>query len=339
MASLCQFPSFHSLFTQKLSFCSHFPLTNSHVNHRHKCRYSTISAVSSKKSPRASRKVKSDADLCNDIREFLSTVGLPENHVPTTKELSQHGRQDLANVVRRRGYKFIGQLLASSSSANVNESNIDTGQSGNLEVLSGSEGQNEQLKILSDDMSSNENIEEEEFNGCIDEDLEANHQIPVAAKSNTLSLQEKAARFIQHGELDTIEESSFGIMDEKHADEAGRIIESEEARESVFASSHQQQKDVMLYSPSGAETLNGNGPSSVQKIDDPGFENSTSRDSYISTEEQTSIGHGKNLDDEKVENQAEIKRLKFLLHQKESELTQLKERIEKEKVSKIMRCF
>lgn len=41
---------------------------------------------------RASRKVKSNDDLCNDIREFLSSVGLPEDHVPTMKELSQHGR-------------------------------------------------------------------------------------------------------------------------------------------------------------------------------------------------------------------------------------------------------
>lgn len=41
---------------------------------------------------RASRKVKSNDDLCNDIREFLSSVGLPEDHVPTMKELSQNGR-------------------------------------------------------------------------------------------------------------------------------------------------------------------------------------------------------------------------------------------------------
>lgn len=38
-------------------------------------------------------------------------VGLPQDHVPSTKELSQHGRQDLANIVRRRGYKFVRELL------------------------------------------------------------------------------------------------------------------------------------------------------------------------------------------------------------------------------------
>lgn len=43
----------------------------------------------------ASRNVKSNVDLCNDIREFLSSVGLPEDHIPTMKELSLHGRCDL----------------------------------------------------------------------------------------------------------------------------------------------------------------------------------------------------------------------------------------------------
>lgn len=40
----------------------------------------------------SSRKVRSNADLCNDLREFISAVGLPQGHVPSLKELSQHGR-------------------------------------------------------------------------------------------------------------------------------------------------------------------------------------------------------------------------------------------------------
>lgn len=36
--------------------------------------------------------MKSDQELCNDIREFVSAVGLPEGHLPSMKELSQHGR-------------------------------------------------------------------------------------------------------------------------------------------------------------------------------------------------------------------------------------------------------
>jgi hypothetical protein len=41
---------------------------------------------------RGSRKVKSSAELCNDIREFVTAFGLPEDHVPSLKELLQHGR-------------------------------------------------------------------------------------------------------------------------------------------------------------------------------------------------------------------------------------------------------
>ena len=40
----------------------------------------------------SSRKLMSDADLCNSIREFVASVGLPEGHVPSIKELAEHGR-------------------------------------------------------------------------------------------------------------------------------------------------------------------------------------------------------------------------------------------------------
>ena len=36
--------------------------------------------------------MKSDQELCNDIREFVSAVGLSEGHLPSMKELSEHGR-------------------------------------------------------------------------------------------------------------------------------------------------------------------------------------------------------------------------------------------------------
>ncbi|KAL6521072.1 hypothetical protein OROGR_017641 [Orobanche gracilis] len=166
------------------------------------------------------------ANLYNDIREFLSATGLPENHVPTLKELSHYGRQDLANVVRRRGYKFIRQLLTTSYTANIVGSNIDT--------------------------------------ECVPERF---CQSYIASESDTLSLQEKVAKFIQHGELDSIKERTISSSD-------GEVF----------------------------------------------------RENYFSTKEQTSIRGGKNLKDE-----AEIRRLKFFLHQNELELTQLKEQIENEK--------
>lgn len=39
--------------------------------------------------------------------------------MPSTKELSLHGRNDLANIVRRRGYKLIRELLANSTTSNI----------------------------------------------------------------------------------------------------------------------------------------------------------------------------------------------------------------------------
>ena len=40
---------------------------------------------------RKSRRLKSDSEICNDIRQFLDSVGLPEDHIPSTKELLLHG--------------------------------------------------------------------------------------------------------------------------------------------------------------------------------------------------------------------------------------------------------
>lgn len=38
------------------------------------------------------KRTKSDKEVCNELREFMSVIGLPENRVPTLKELSEHGR-------------------------------------------------------------------------------------------------------------------------------------------------------------------------------------------------------------------------------------------------------
>ncbi|KAI3896805.1 hypothetical protein MKW98_009658 [Papaver atlanticum] len=67
-----------------------------------------------KRRTRAGKPVKSNSELCNELKEFVSLVGLPEGHVPTWKELTEHGRKDLANLVRRRGYKLITELLTDS---------------------------------------------------------------------------------------------------------------------------------------------------------------------------------------------------------------------------------
>ncbi|GLT56681.1 hypothetical protein SLA2020_297070 [Shorea laevis] len=92
--------------------------------------------------PRRSRKIKSDEELCNEVRAFTSMVGLPEGHVPTLKEFSKHGRKDLANLVRRRGYKLMRELLASSTRADLDAFNgekslVEKSSSNSEEILAG----------------------------------------------------------------------------------------------------------------------------------------------------------------------------------------------------------
>ncbi|XP_031261712.1 protein PTST homolog 3, chloroplastic isoform X2 [Pistacia vera] len=109
------FPPSHKIFLSlhhnhhRLSFNNfqQYPLRK-HFTYR-------LYASSLNKTSRSRRKVKSNEELRNDLREFLSRVGLPNDHVPTMKELSEHGRNDLANIVRRRGYKFVRELLANST--------------------------------------------------------------------------------------------------------------------------------------------------------------------------------------------------------------------------------
>ncbi|XP_010423715.1 PREDICTED: uncharacterized protein LOC104708787 isoform X2 [Camelina sativa] len=77
-------------------------------------KHSFVCFACSIKQPRVRKRVKSNEELRSEIMEFVALAGLPEGHVPTMKELSAHGRVDLANIVRRRGYKFIKELLANS---------------------------------------------------------------------------------------------------------------------------------------------------------------------------------------------------------------------------------
>ncbi|KAJ8754195.1 hypothetical protein K2173_002095 [Erythroxylum novogranatense] len=102
-----------------------------------------ICACSVKKSR---RKVKSNAELCNDIREFLMAVGLPDDHVPTMKELSDEGRTDLANIVRRRGYKFIRNLLSSSVKADTDVPDLEKRSTHGQDLSSASKGQDEKVR-------------------------------------------------------------------------------------------------------------------------------------------------------------------------------------------------
>ncbi|XP_078446302.1 5'-AMP-activated protein kinase-like protein isoform X2 [Wolffia australiana] len=78
-----------------------------------------VCAAKDLRTGRKSRASKSNAELCDELREFVLVSGFPEHHVPSTKELLDHGRKDLAYIVRRRGHKGIAKLLANPPNGDI----------------------------------------------------------------------------------------------------------------------------------------------------------------------------------------------------------------------------
>nr|DAD48838.1 TPA_asm: hypothetical protein HUJ06_018775 [Nelumbo nucifera] len=177
----------------------------------------TISASSSKK-PRVGKKVKSNVDLCNELREFVSAAGLPEGHVPSLKELSHHGREDLAKIVRRRGYKLITDLLSNSTKEETNlEASSAENENGTDSYKNESKGQDENVIGFSEEVSlpNDNSIIENEFSSANGIQIlnSGVGSCMSAGSSTSLSLQEKAAKFIQNGELDIIEGRRFNNLE------------------------------------------------------------------------------------------------------------------------------
>ncbi|GAA0142411.1 hypothetical protein LIER_03317 [Lithospermum erythrorhizon] len=184
MAYFAHISTFHSISSYKFQL---FPPSFM----PHKLRPSTIYACAIKKSH----------------REFLSNVGLPEDHLPSLKELSQHGRQDLANVVRRRGYKVMKELLAASTRTSLSTSDLEKSFS---EIEEGfhdndedkSTGQNEKIPAPADDVSLSRSFMMMENHKSIQMDinLDSNHETYKAPEvSDVESLQQKMATFMPNG--------------------------------------------------------------------------------------------------------------------------------------------
>ncbi|XP_009612978.1 protein PTST homolog 3, chloroplastic isoform X2 [Nicotiana tomentosiformis] len=327
MATLFHFPKV---------FFSPLPTSLCCTGHHYLLVYHSKPAIcASIKKPSASRKVKSNVDLCNNIREFLSSVGLPEDHVPTMKELSQHGRQDLANIVRRRGYKLLRELLSTSKPPNYEEC---SGEDGLVEKSEDeSLGQDGKMIDMAHDVSlPNEASAVDEYTNDANNDRMLNSDEQNSSDqepSGYSSLEEKVANFIQNGELDSVEDSSFEIFNERGFEQVvGSVVGQNVVKtESTTPKEH---KDFVLCNDNGAEIFNGNSmPPSTQHAEHPSGQSFRMRNNSLSTEDLT-MTEGRNSADvepQKVENQAEIIRLKFMLHQKELELTHLKQQIEEEK--------
>ncbi|KAM7468212.1 hypothetical protein LguiB_015774 [Lonicera macranthoides] len=267
----------------------------------------------------SSRKVRSNADLCNDLREFISAVGLPQGHVPSLKELSQHGRQDLANLVRRRGYKLIRELLSTTTNSNINSAKegFTEKQDKASTTEDESTGQDDRVKDLAEDvyLSATTAITEDNSRSeFIDSNFNSDRKSSGSVEFSTdLSMKEKVANFISSGELDPIEESGFDALNRSVAEDSKQFTESQNPTELKTSFISKEKNDQVL-----SRTENG-----------------TLRSDYVSTKGLLSADSNEDpdLESRRQENQVEVNRLKLLLHQKELELSQLKLEIEKEKLA------
>ncbi|XP_057984233.1 protein PTST homolog 3, chloroplastic isoform X2 [Malania oleifera] len=292
----------------------------------------TVCASSAKKP----RKARSNADLCNNLRDFVSSVGFPEGHVPTMKELLQHGRKDLANIVRRRGYKLVRELLATPKATDVNGPDKKKSLTETHDAVSNREGQDEKVNDLAEDVSPSSEaftMPSHINSANADSDLHFGEQGPVPLKSSAnSSFQEKVAKFIQNGDLDTVEDNCYGVLNGSDVEDTKDLIGSENVIE-IESSALGEEQSKLVPSGSNFTTLNGS-TLLPRRVMPPATGNSLTGDDHLSPEGPVDADFfDENFDVEirKRENQVEIINLKSMLHQKELELSRLKEKIENEK--------
>lgn len=226
MATLYKLPSF-------VSISYHKPFLYHKQQQLQQREINRATCACSIKKPRGSRKVKNNVELCNDLREFLSTFGLPEGRVPSIKELQDHGRNDLANIVRRRGYKLIRDLLSSSTESDSDElpnmeKNLAKGQDAinhSADIIA-TEGQDEKVKDCS---LSTEGTITKNHSGNIDVEVEHKSagQICMPIESPVdLSLEKKA------------------LYDVEQPDEKFQIIVEDRLLSSSLSTFEQQDEEV-----------------------------------------------------------------------------------------------
>ncbi|XP_026414572.1 protein PTST homolog 3, chloroplastic-like isoform X2 [Papaver somniferum] len=118
-----------------------------------------------KRRTRAGKPVKSSSELCNELKEFVALVGLPQGHVPSWKELTEHGRKDLANLVRRRGYKLITELLTDSQESTITSVENQDENDDCENVLVGPDEKSDRLaKIVSADLDEKDSAPSDDYN-------------------------------------------------------------------------------------------------------------------------------------------------------------------------------
>lgn len=325
-----------------------------------------VCASSSVSKPRRSRKLKSE-ELCNEIREFVSRVGLPEGHVPTLKEFSNHGRNDLANLVRRRGYKLMEELLASSKQADLDDerclveshvvtANLEEKLAGVLSfenatavkdissdshtfvkenaAYSSVEG-NERAQTMVEDLfpTTNGSVRgkylESSTSFPVHDSGEPSNRPPESLAISTL--ERKVSDFIQTGDLDNIEDSLFGISNGSHGEESKELSKMEDE---VTTQSIKDDPNCSEHVYNAAPISNG---SSVflkqEKVNLSTEHPSRGADSSEAKQLKDDDLEDTNLESIRRGGNFEIDRLRLMLRQKELEMSRLKEQIEKDKIA------
>ncbi|CAM8897370.1 unnamed protein product [Rhodiola kirilowii] len=283
----------------------------------------TLCASAAKK-PRISRKIMTDEKLCSDLREFLSLHGLPEGQVPSMKELSSHGRKDLANIVRRRGYKLVGELLLKSAEINVEST---------VEEHLGPPGQDE--KIYNDVGSAQletevASVRSQDTMTPINRGSAFENQIHISSDSAStinFKFQEKVSKSIQNGDLDIFEDE-LQTVDATYAKDY-TYIESENETEVPFSPCIEDDAQDGVVEHNVLGLSNGSmvttEPSKESALQDE------LRDVNLQPLEILNSREDPEIEIMGRENQDQINHLQFEM--KELELSKLKEQIEKEKLA------
>ncbi|GAB4856637.1 hypothetical protein Ancab_014548 [Ancistrocladus abbreviatus] len=329
MASLSYFPC------NFLSLPSRFQANTFPCLHHHELQCPPILRFSSIQRIRATRKLLSDTELCDKLRQFAASIGLPDGHVPSMKELKQHGRKDLANIVRRKGYRFVKDLLANSTNMKTNQFDLKAGLAGKQIEPCDHEGdivgQDKKVKDMSEDAPVMDEVCTAEQNSAAVIDHAAsptNHSCMSTGSQLTLSLQEKVVKFIKCGELEAFEDnSSKTVKMNGYKDAHGymeKLVEMEpmDHGEGDSDPMHKVGSDVAVYETAVKSWQNPSSPPKDSQMRVPYSSAQWAKDTDVHVDMNSEVSELE-LDDE-------IEHLKSMLHEKELELSQLKEQIEKE---------
>lgn len=196
--------------------------------------------------------------------------------------------------------------------------------------------QDEKAKDLVEDvpLSSKGSIMESGVtNANIDPSFNNDEQSCIRESSTHSSFQEKVAKFIQNGELDTIEDNDYGILSGAAAEEGKGVIDSENTIELESRPLAELHVEHASSGSNAAKILNGSTLFSDQIVP-PVTRNDPLGDDRFSSEGLISADFDNlGIETNEGENQVEVNHLKLMLHQKELELSQLKKQIEKEKLA------